>query len=170
MRARLTLPLALAALLLAGGAGAQTSDLAQAEGLLAELAASPKAAAVAHETRKAREALERARGARASGDSKHAEQLEGLARAWASAARDVVAATLAEEQAQAAQQQLVKARAQAERERALLEENLSRRGRAEAELKRAEAEAAARPPTPAPKEKGKGKGKPGKAGGKKAKK
>jgi hypothetical protein len=167
MRVRFPVSVLLAALLAGGSASAQPTDVAQAEGVLVEVSGSPRAALVAREVQKAREALDRARSARLSGDSKHAEQLEGVARAWAGAARDVLAAVLTEEQAQAAQQKISEARSQSEHERTLLEENLSRRGRAEAELKRAEAEAAARPPVQPPKEKGKKGGKGASKGGKK---
>ena len=94
------------------------------------------------------------RSARDAGDARAAELLEGVARGWARAAKDLVEAIKVEQEATAAQQKAAEARAQAERERALLEETLSRKGRAQVELDRAEAEAAARKAAPPPREKG----------------
>jgi chromosome segregation ATPase len=163
MRARVVPSLALAASLLASPTQAQTPSVAEIEGALAEL--SPKAA-VASEVRKAQEALERARGTRASGDGRHGQLLERLAQIWTDVARDLLAAIEAEEKAQAAQRALLDTHEQIERERALLEENIARRSRAQTEVKKAQEEAASRPPAPPPKEKG-GKGKGGKKGAKK---
>jgi hypothetical protein len=82
----------------------------------------------------ARRALDRAAGARRSGDVRHAELLEGLAREWAETARDVVRASQLEVDAGALELAAADAGLRAERARALLEEAIARRGRAEAEL------------------------------------
>jgi colicin import membrane protein len=164
MRARVVLPFGFAALLLAGQGQAQLPDGPQAERLIAEASSNPRAASDASETGKSREALERARGTRASGDGRHGQLLEKLALVWAEAAREILTAIDAEEKAQAAQRKMSETKEQIERERALLEENIARRSRAQIELRRAQEEAASRPAAPPPKEK---KGKGGKKGGKK---
>ncbi|MCS6899308.1 MAG: hypothetical protein RMJ98_06375 [Myxococcales bacterium] len=151
MRTHPVLPLALAALLLAAPVRAQTPDVAEVERVLAELNSK---AAVASEVRKAQEALERARGTRASGDARHSQLLERLAQLWTEVARDILTAIEAEEKARTAQRTLLDTQEQIERERALLEENLARRSRAQLELKRAQEEAASKPPLPPPKEQG----------------
>jgi multidrug efflux pump subunit AcrA (membrane-fusion protein) len=175
MRA-LVVSILLATTLFVDPARAATGDTATAQQILAEVAASPQAATATAEVQGAQKALERAQSARDSGDLKHAEMLEGLARTWAESARDVLRAAHTEQEARELQEKAAVARAQIERERSLLEETLASRGRARAELERATAEAAARPPAPPPREKGRGKGKkarqgdetrPKKAGGKK---
>jgi hypothetical protein len=87
----------------------------------------------------ARRALERARGARAAGDVRHAELLEGLAREWAETARDVLRAVEVEREASGLESTAADVATRAQRARALLEEDLARRGRAEAELARVSA-------------------------------
>jgi hypothetical protein len=95
---------------------------------------------VAEPVKKAREALERARGARSSGDAKHAADLDGLALEWAEMARDLLRAAGAEDAASAAQKKAQALETQVERARTLLEETQARRGRAAAELERVETE------------------------------
>jgi hypothetical protein len=96
----------------------------------------------------ARRALERAAGARRSGDIRHAELLEGLAREWAETARDVVRAAAVEADAGALELAAADAGLRAERARALLEESIARRGRAEAELEKLTADAGPFPTQP----------------------
>lgn len=139
MRARMISPLLLVALLLSSVGQAQVS----------ENPASPDT----RELQKSKDALDRARDMRASGDTRHAPLLDRLAQIWADAARDLAAAIEAEAKAQAAQKKSLELREQVENERALLEENIARRNRAQAELKRAQEELAARPPAPPPREK-----------------
>jgi hypothetical protein len=91
--------------------------------------------------RHARKALERANGARASGDTAHARMLDGLALEWAETARDLLRAAAAEKEAVAVAKRARELGVQVERARALLEETQARRGRAAADLERAEAEA-----------------------------
>jgi hypothetical protein len=86
---------------------------------------------------RAKEALERAHGARASGDISHAHMLEGLALEWAQNAQDLLRAAAAEQVAESAADKAREAAVRAERARALLEETQARRGRAEAELEKA---------------------------------
>lgn len=85
----------------------------------------------------AKEALERAQGARASGDAKHARMLDGMALEWANAARDLVRAAAVEQTASSAADSAREAAVRVERARALLEETQARRGRADAELQKA---------------------------------
>lgn len=85
----------------------------------------------------AQESLERAHGARAAGDVKHATMLDGLALEWAESARDLLRAASAEQAASSAADKAREASVRAERARALLEETQARRGRADAELEKA---------------------------------
>lgn len=123
----------------------ESGDRAEAERLVAELAAQTDAAEIAkNELSNARRALERAKGARDAKDALHGEQLERLARVWAETARDTVRASHTETEASALQTQSMEGKAKLERDRVLLEETISRRGRAEVELKRVERESADR--------------------------
>lgn len=92
---------------------------------------------VASSLEHAKEALERAHGARAAGDAKHAHMLDGVALEWAENARDLLRAAAAEQVAVAAADKAREAAVKAERARALLEETQARRGRADAELEKA---------------------------------
>jgi hypothetical protein len=98
----------------------------------------------------ARRALDRAAGARRSGDIRHAELLEGLARECAETARDVVRAAQLEADAGALEVAAADAGLRAERARALLEESIARRGRAEAELGKLSADGGLFPTKPPP--------------------
>ncbi len=119
-------------------------DGATALGILREVdakAQDPRSKkAVADATTRAKKALERAHGARTSGDVTHARILDGLALEWAETARDLLRAAAAEQSAAGVADKAKEASTQAERARALLEETQARRGRAEAELERALAE------------------------------
>jgi hypothetical protein len=123
------------------------SDQAVTAQILADLARAPagQAQLVKEPAAEAKQALERAAGARRSGDVRHAEQLEGLAREWAETARDLIRAARAEADAGALETAAADAGVQAERARALLEESLARRGEAAAQLEQLSlAEAAAK--------------------------
>lgn len=120
------------------------ADRDEAERLVAQTAQAPEAPAAARELDAARRALGRARGARDGGDRPSAELLEGLARTWAEAARDVVQTVRAEAALAKAQKALLEARSQVERGRALVEETISRKGRAQVELERLEADSSKR--------------------------
>jgi hypothetical protein len=137
-----------------GGGGAVPKELppsppgdgATAQGILRDLEAKaakdPDAARVTAEAVKsAKLALERARGARASGDEVHARMLDGVALEWAETARELERAALAERAAEAESKRAYEAQTKAERGRALLEETQARRGRTAAELARVEGEA-----------------------------
>jgi hypothetical protein len=115
---------------------------------------------------RARDAIERARRMRATGDEAHAQLADGLARTEAETARDLVRALDAEKKADDARRGATDAGTVAERERALIEEGTARNGRLRAEtaelgrpkkegktssLALADAGAAAAAPTPAPK-------------------
>ena len=133
--------------------GEQLSDKAAAEQILGALPAgssSAEAALVKGPVAEARRALERAAGARRSGDARHAEQLEGLAREWAETAKDVVRAAAVEADAGALDLAARDARVKSERARTLLEESIARRGRAEAELAKLTADAGLFPTQPPP--------------------
>lgn len=96
---------------------------------------------IAEPVKNAKRALERAHGARASGDEVHAKMLDGLALEWAEAARALDRAAAAERVSMVASQKANEAQTKAERARALLEETQARRGRAAAELVKVEADA-----------------------------
>jgi hypothetical protein len=131
--------------------GQQASDRATAEQILAgATSSSAQAALLKAPSDEAKKALERARGARQSGDVAHAELLEGLAREWAEIARDLARAAAIEADAGALETSAAQAALRAERARALLEEAISRRGRAEAELEKLSADAGPFPPKPPP--------------------
>lgn len=117
------------------GDGATAHDLLKA---IDAKATDPKAKKlIASSVEHAKEALERAHGARAAGDISHAAMLEGLALEWAQNAQDLVKAATAEQVAEASADKAREAAVRAERARALLEETQARRGRAEAELEKA---------------------------------
>jgi len=97
---------------------------------------------IADAVAKAKKALERAHGARTSGDAAHARMLDGLALEWAETARDLLRAQAAEQTSAVTADKAREASVQADRARALLEETQARRGRADAELKKALAEEA----------------------------
>ena len=89
----------------------------------------------------ARKALERARGARLSGDAAHARMLEELALEWVETARDLQRGSDAETSATQLARRARDIATQIDRARALLSETQDRRGRAAAELDRLDAEA-----------------------------
>jgi colicin import membrane protein len=149
-----------AALILAVGAalapmaiGQPLSDKAAAQQILTEMAhplasSSAEPALTRAPIEEAKRALDRAAGARRSGDVRHAEMLEGLAREWAETARDVVRAVAVEADAGALEMAAADAGIRAERSRALLEEAIARRGRAEAELEKLSTDAGIFPVQP----------------------
>lgn len=146
---------------------APPGDGADAEKILADLdARAQKDEALAKVTddhrKRVRRALERAHGAKASGDDAHAKMLWGAAKAWANAAVESARAADAERVAAEAGKRARDEAAKAERARALLEETQARRARAEAEIARLEAEAkeAAKAAASAEDQRLKGKGAP----------
>jgi hypothetical protein len=127
------------------------TDRGTAEQILATAASSSaEAALVRAPLDEAKRALERAEGARRSGDVPHAELLEGLAREWAETARDLARAAGIEADAGALATSASEAALRTEKARALLEEAIARRGRAEAELEKLSADAGPFPPKPPP--------------------
>lgn len=115
------------------------SPRAQAQALVAQIDAHPADKKLASEfVARAKDALNRANGARSAGDVAHGEELESLALEWAEAARDLVHTAQVERQAAALQKQAADAAHKAIRAQALLEEALARRGRAKAKLKQLE--------------------------------
>jgi hypothetical protein len=142
-----------AALAHGGGAAMPTEvpasppgDGATAQGILHELDARAEkdaetARVVAEPVKSAKRALERARGARTSGDELHARMLDGLALEWAESARDLDRAATAERASVTTSKQANEVETRAKQARALLEETQARRGRTAAELERVEADA-----------------------------
>jgi hypothetical protein len=122
------------------GDGATTEKLLQEiEARAARDAGTARVVAAAVES--AKKSLERAHGARVSGDGVHARMLDGLALEWAETARDLERAAAAEQSSLVAAKGAADATTQADRARSLLEETQARRLRAAAELEKAEAEA-----------------------------
>jgi hypothetical protein len=118
----------------------------EAERLLDEVAKATKAepkleAVVSEPVREARRSLERARGARVSGDDRHARMLDALAKEHAELARDRLNRVATEERAREAEKKLALRKAQNDRARALVTEMMARAERARAELEKAVAEA-----------------------------
>lgn len=107
--------------------------------LLAKTDAAKRVIATAVEA--TRRALERAHGARSSGDEPHALLLDGLATEHAGTARDLQRAAEIEARAFDSAREASEIATKLERARALLEETQADRGRAKAELERVEAEA-----------------------------
>jgi hypothetical protein len=140
----------------AAPAWAETAgDRAAAEAILTELgapsasaSASASAGLYARPLGEAKQALERARGARESGDVARAELLEGLAREWAETASDTVRAARAEGEAALVEEKSAQAVVQAERARTLLEESIAHRGEARARLDQMHAASAEPAPPP----------------------
>lgn len=119
---------------------------ATAEGIVREIEARAGKDAelgrvVAEPIKGVRRALERAHGARVSGDGLHARMLDGLALEWAETARDLEKAAAAEKIATTTSTKAHDVQTRADRARALLEETQARRGRAAAELSRVQGEA-----------------------------
>lgn len=102
----------------------------------------PEAKVIAEPANSARRALQRARGARAAGDTKHAQELDGLALEWAQTAEALLRAANAEDARYRAEDEAKEVATQLERARALLSETQARRGLTAAELDRVEGEAA----------------------------
>jgi len=102
----------------------------------------PEARVVAEPATSARRAFQRARGARAAGDTAHARQLDGLALEWAQTAEALLRAAHAEQARAKAEAEAHAVSTQLDRARALLSETQARRGLTAAELERVEGEAA----------------------------
>jgi hypothetical protein len=121
---------------------APPGDGAKAERILKEVQARSKgagaSAVIEQPVETAKRALQRAHGARSTGDAAHARMLDALALQWAEMARDLDRAAAVEQAAAAAAKEAKEAAIQVERARALLEETQARRGRAQAELQRVE--------------------------------
>lgn len=140
---------ATAAMVIALGCGvaaaAGPDDRAAAEAALKDVAESPRREVAGEMVTRARAALERAAKLRAGGDEPHARLADGLARAWAEAAKDTLRAADVEEKAQAARRSATDAGVVAERERALLEEGIAQTGRLRAQLEAVPREAKEQP-------------------------
>jgi hypothetical protein len=115
-------------------AAAGNDDRGVAEAALKEVAASPRKDVANELVAKSRAALDRSAQLRTKGDEKHALLADGVARAWAEAARDAVKAASVEETAAKARNDATDAGLVADRERALLEEAVAQSGRLRAQL------------------------------------
>jgi hypothetical protein len=129
--------LLLGCLAVGAGAAAGNDDRGVAEAALKEVAASPKKDVAGELVQRSRAALDRAAQLRTKGDEKHALLADGVARAWAEAARDAVKAAATEEAAAKARNDATDAGLVADRERALLEEAVAQSGRLRAQLESA---------------------------------
>ncbi|HET9931798.1 MAG TPA: hypothetical protein VFQ35_13950 [Polyangiaceae bacterium] len=122
-------------------AAADDSARAQAEASLKGLDAEAKdKELVAPLVARARKALERALGARRSGDHAHGSQLEALALELTDAAKDLVRTHAAEVAAKSTEDKALDLETRVVRARALVEQAAARRGRASERLRGIEAE------------------------------
>jgi hypothetical protein len=135
-----TWAVAIAVILAAPGAGAQTADdHGAAAALVGQLEHDAAHAPVTAEAvANAKGALERATRLRTAGDETHAKAADGLALEWAQVGRDLARAADAEASAADARKKAVEAQAQLERTRAQVEEGIAHVGRLQAELGEAE--------------------------------
>ncbi len=126
---------------------APPGDGAQAETALAAMEAQvkgkPDEAVVREPVANARRALERAHGARVSGDTVHAPMLDALALEWTKVAETLLAAAAAERAASEAAALERAVATKLDRARVLLSETQARRGLVAAELEKTEADAKA---------------------------
>jgi hypothetical protein len=116
-----------------GSADASKDDPSGVSAAITALKASPSAS-VAEPVARAEEALQRATGARRSGDIQHATLLEGLAREWVDTAQTLAQAQQSEGRAAERERQAADLEAKVTRARTLLEETVARRGRVRAGL------------------------------------
>jgi hypothetical protein len=123
--------------------GAALTAIAALEALAA------KKPAVSDALARARQALQRANGARSAGDHEHGALLEGLAREWAETGGEVARTVDTEAEANLAHRRASEAEAKAIRARALIEETIARKGRAAEKLKQLEKPNSDRPASPA---------------------
>jgi hypothetical protein len=114
--------------------GAGPDPAAQTKALLAQLDKPEHKALVRDPVTKAKAAQQRADGARAAGDLKHATELDALALSWAQVADDLVKTAAAEKKLGDAQKQTAELEQKAVRTQALIEQTIARRGRAEQNL------------------------------------
>lgn len=125
----------------AAPAAAEDSARTQAEASLKSLGAEAKdKELVAPLVARAQKALERALGARRSGDHAHGSQLEALALELTDAAKDLLRTHAAETAAKNAEEKAVDLETRVVRARALVEQAAARRGRASERLRAIEAE------------------------------
>jgi chromosome segregation ATPase len=103
---------------------------------VAEIAAQPDAKVVAEPLESARDAAQRARGAREAGDEPHAHMIDEIARLWTRVAEHILRASRLEAEAKEIAREAQRVERQVERARALLTETQSRHGQAMAELER----------------------------------
>lgn len=140
--------LGLSVVLVAGAAGGQgRAPRDEAEELVKTVEAGPGHEVAREMIAHARAALARGNERRTAGDELGGKLADGLALAWANAARDAVRAAEAERRASEARAGAADAGARAERERALLEEGIAQTGRLRAQLEAVAREAHERPAT-----------------------
>ena len=145
-RARLPAAFALACLVVLGSEplarAAGPDPAAEAQRLLAQLAAPEALRTVQDPVAKAKAAQQRAQSARGAGDLQHATELDALALSWAQVAADLLRTAAAEKKLADLQKAVADLEQKAVRTQALIEQTIARRGRAEQNL-------AAAPATPA---------------------
>jgi hypothetical protein len=150
LAASLLIPASLAGFVPEARADRVPDGRAAAEALLVQLEAVPDDRALAKEPiARSRQALERARKARAASDHRHGAQLEALALEHAETGRDLARAAKAERTLGELEAKTRELQARAVRARALVEQTVARRGRVAEQLERVEAERAARTAPPA---------------------
>ena len=119
---------------------ARGQDRASADAAIKALEAKPQDAALAKDAiQRAKAALSRAEGARASGDQLHGALLEALALEWALSAQDLVRTVGVERELIEVQKKAAELETKAVRAQALVEQTVARRGRAEEKLRELEA-------------------------------
>ena len=122
---------------------ASGQDRASADAALKALQTKPEDAALAKEAvQRAKAALNRAEGARASGDQLHGALLEALALEWALSGQELVRTAKVERDLIELQKKAAELETKAVRAQALVEQTVARRGRAEEKLRELEAGAA----------------------------
>jgi len=143
--AAVSLPAALALAASGGNVAEQAKraiDRVEADRAGKKLAAEP--------LKNARDALDRAADARATGDKQHAKLLDDLALEWAESAGDLTRTAALEQKSADLEAKAAELDAKAVRALAIIEEALARRGRAELELNEQEAPAQVPPAASAP--------------------
>ncbi len=123
---------------LAGGGSAlaaSTSSGEKAQTAIGSVEAKPEAAQIAkQQLDEARDALDRAKGARQANDAPHAQLLDSLALEWAETAVDLARTAELEKQAAALEEETAEIEGRAKRALALIEQTVARRGRARQRL------------------------------------
>jgi len=142
------------------GAGTATADPTAIQQRIDALQHSSQARLLKQPLAQARDALERAREARAAGDLIHGVELEALANDWLDLAGDLTRAVALERQVDAVQRKLADTVQTKQRTETLLEETVAQRERSRLQLRRvlAKKDAGDQAPLKTPSPKGQGPG------------